>query len=153
MGPHQDRDEKDTSAAVIGVSLGDEALFRIGGTSRRADRRVTLASGDVIAFGGAGAAGLSRHRPDQARNSSLLRRGRLSLTLRRVESRRLLIVPLRARRLPVASHSQKKAPGGGRGQKRFERTEQPGGITGYPAKTGAESERGAVPAAQAVFGL
>ena len=30
MGLHQDLDEKDQSAAVIGVSLGDEALFRIG---------------------------------------------------------------------------------------------------------------------------
>ena len=41
MGLHQDRDEKDTSAAVIGVSLGDEALFRIGGpiTGRQDPKR------------------------------------------------------------------------------------------------------------------
>ena len=30
MGLHQERDEKDVSAAVLGVSLGDEGLFRIG---------------------------------------------------------------------------------------------------------------------------
>ena len=53
MGLHQDRDEKDVSAAVIGVSLGDEALFRIGGTAKAGQTRsVILASGDVIAFGG-----------------------------------------------------------------------------------------------------
>ena len=40
MGLHQDRDEKDVSAAVIGVSLGDEALFRIGGQRQgRQDRQ------------------------------------------------------------------------------------------------------------------
>ena len=38
MGLHQDRDEKDVSAAVIGVSLGDEALFRIGGAANGAAR-------------------------------------------------------------------------------------------------------------------
>ena len=87
MGPHQDRDEKDTSAAVIGVSLGDEALFRIGGTSRAGRTvSVTLASGDVIVFGGP--ARLAYHGIDRIRpgTSSLLAGGgRLSLTLRRVE--------------------------------------------------------------------
>jgi alkylated DNA repair protein (DNA oxidative demethylase) len=86
MGPHQDRDEKDTSAAVIGVSLGDEALFRIGGTSRAGrTASVTLASGDVIAFGGA--ARLAYHGVDRIRpgTSRLLQGGgRISLTLRRV---------------------------------------------------------------------
>ncbi len=54
MGLHQDRDEKDTSAALIGVSLGDTGLFRIGSAaSWRQDRqREPLRSGDVIAFGG-----------------------------------------------------------------------------------------------------
>ena len=59
MGLHQDRDEQDVSAAVIGVSLGDEGLFRIGGKYvdgkwARAGKTVSvkLASGDVIAFGG-----------------------------------------------------------------------------------------------------
>jgi alkylated DNA repair protein (DNA oxidative demethylase) len=86
MGLHQDRDEKDTSAAVIGVSLGDEALFRIGGTARRGGTRsVVLASGDVIAFGGT--ARLAYHGIDRIRagTSRLVPGGgRLSLTLRRV---------------------------------------------------------------------
>jgi alkylated DNA repair protein (DNA oxidative demethylase) len=86
MGLHQDRDEKDVSAAVIGVSLGDEALFRIGGTAKAGQTRsVILASGDVIAFGGA--ARLAYHGIDRIRlgTSRLLPGGgRLSLTLRRV---------------------------------------------------------------------
>jgi alkylated DNA repair protein (DNA oxidative demethylase) len=92
MGLHQDRDEKDTSAAVIGVSLGDEALFRIGSTSESGKSgrggktvSVTLASGDVIAFGGT--ARLAYHGVDRIRpgTSRLLPGGgRISLTLRRI---------------------------------------------------------------------
>jgi alkylated DNA repair protein (DNA oxidative demethylase) len=86
MGLHQDRDEKDTSAAVIGVSLGDEALFRIGGAARGSKTlSITLASGDVIAFGGA--ARLAYHGIDRIKPGSsrlLPGGGRLSLTLRRV---------------------------------------------------------------------
>jgi alkylated DNA repair protein (DNA oxidative demethylase) len=89
MGLHQDRDEKDVSAAVIGISLGDEALFRIGGTAKAGHTRsVTLASGDVIAFGGAARLayhGIDRIRPGTSR--LLPGGGRLSLTLRRVAAR------------------------------------------------------------------
>jgi alkylated DNA repair protein (DNA oxidative demethylase) len=86
MGLHQDRDEKDVSAAVIGVSLGDEALFRIGGTAR-AGKTVSLplGSGDVIAFGGSARLayhGIDRIRPGTSR--LLPGGGRVSLTLRRV---------------------------------------------------------------------
>lgn len=86
MGLHQDRDERDVSAAVVGVSLGDDALFRIGEASRGGKTRsMTLASGDVIAFGGA--ARLAHHGIDRIRpgTSRLVPGGgRLSLTLRRV---------------------------------------------------------------------
>ena len=86
MGLHQDRDEKDTSAAVIGVSLGDDALFRIGGVARGGPTvSVTLASGDVIAFGGTARLayhGIDRIRPGTSR--LVPGGGRLSLTLRRV---------------------------------------------------------------------
>ena len=86
MGLHQDRDEKDVSAAVVGVSLGDEALFRIGGVARGGKTRsVTLASGDVIAFGGVARLayhGIDRIRPGTSR--LVPGGGRLSLTLRRV---------------------------------------------------------------------
>lgn len=86
MGLHQDRDEKDVSAAVIGVSLGDTGLFRIGGTVRGGKTAsVALASGDVIAFGGPARLayhGIDRIRPGTSR--LLPEGGRLSLTLRRV---------------------------------------------------------------------
>ena len=35
MGLHQDRDEVDLTAPVLSVSLGDDAVFRLGGTSRQ----------------------------------------------------------------------------------------------------------------------
>jgi alkylated DNA repair protein (DNA oxidative demethylase) len=86
MGLHQDLDERDASAAVIGVSLGDVALFRIGGPARGGKTQsVPLASGDVIVFGGP--ARLAHHGIDRVKagTSRLLPGGgRLSLTLRRV---------------------------------------------------------------------
>jgi alkylated DNA repair protein (DNA oxidative demethylase) len=89
MGLHQDLDERDTSAAVIGVSLGDEALFRIGAPTRGGKTQsLTLASGDVIAFGGPARLafhGIDRIRPGTSR--LVPGGGRLSLTLRRVAAR------------------------------------------------------------------
>ena len=86
MGLHQDRDENDVNAPVVGVSLGDSALFRIGQARRSGQTRsVTLASGDVILFGGE--ARLAYHGIDRvtAGTSRLVPGGgRLSLTLRRV---------------------------------------------------------------------
>ncbi|HVV28635.1 MAG TPA: alpha-ketoglutarate-dependent dioxygenase AlkB [Rhizomicrobium sp.] len=86
MGLHQDRDENDTGAPVVGISLGDEALFRIGGPTRRAPTTgLSLTSGDVIAFGGP--ARLAYHGIDRVRagTSRLVPGGgRMSLTLRRV---------------------------------------------------------------------
>ena len=86
MGLHQDKDEKALSAPVVSVSLGDEALFRIGGETRRGPTRsVELASGDVVMFGGA--ARLAYHGIDRIKqgSSSLVPGGgRINLTLRRV---------------------------------------------------------------------
>lgn len=85
MSLHQDRDEKDFAAPVLGVSLGDEALFRIGGAVRGGKTQsVKLASGDVILFGGP--ARLAYHGIDRiVTGSSRLvpGGGRISLTLRR----------------------------------------------------------------------
>lgn len=86
MGLHQDRDEQATDAPVLSVSLGDEALFRIGGTKRKDPTgSVTLRSGDVLMFGGAARMafhGIDRIRPD---TSTLIPGGgRINLTLRRV---------------------------------------------------------------------
>lgn len=86
MGLHQDKDERALSAPVVSVSLGDEALFRIGGDRRRAPTQsVMLSSGDVVMFGGP--ARLAYHGIDRVRpgSSSLIPGGgRINLTLRRV---------------------------------------------------------------------
>jgi alkylated DNA repair protein (DNA oxidative demethylase) len=87
MGLHQDRDEKNLAAPVVGVSLGDDAVFRIGGPRRGGKTQsILLTSGDVIVFGGP--ARLAYHGIDRvAPGSSFLvpGGGRLSLTLRRAE--------------------------------------------------------------------
>ena len=90
MGLHQDRDEQALDAPVVSVSLGDSAIFRIGGTARR-DRTtsVTLHSGDVIVFGGESR--LAYHGIDRviAATSTLITNGgRINLTLRRVTTPR-----------------------------------------------------------------
>jgi len=86
MGLHQDKDEQALAAPVVSVSLGDEALFRIGGTSRKdPTRSVKLSSGDVVMFGGP--ARLAYHGIDRIYpgSSSLIPGGgRINLTLRRI---------------------------------------------------------------------
>jgi alkylated DNA repair protein (DNA oxidative demethylase) len=86
MGLHQDRDEQDFDAPVLSISLGDAALFRIGGTTRGGKTAsLKLASGDVLVFGGA--ARLAYHGIDRVLSGSstlLAEGGRLNLTLRRV---------------------------------------------------------------------
>lgn len=86
MGLHQDRDEAATDAPVLSVSLGDEALFRIGGTSRKgATQSFTLRSGDVLMFGGP--ARMAFHGVDRIRPGTgtlIPGGGRINLTLRRV---------------------------------------------------------------------
>lgn len=53
MGLHQDRDEADLGQPVVSVSLGDEAVFRVGGAERGdPTRSIRLRSGDVLAMGG-----------------------------------------------------------------------------------------------------
>ncbi|MEO1103677.1 MAG: alpha-ketoglutarate-dependent dioxygenase AlkB [Pseudomonadota bacterium] len=86
MGLHQDRDEEELGAPVVSVSLGDTAVFRIGGTTRRAPTRsMRLASGDVFVFGGP--ARLVYHGIDRVLSGSsrlVSGGGRINLTLRRV---------------------------------------------------------------------
>ena len=86
MGLHQDRDEEDFAAPVVSISLGDTAIFRIGGTTRGGKTQsLKLESGDVLVMGGASR--LSFHGIDRVigGSSTLLNDGgRINLTLRRV---------------------------------------------------------------------
>lgn len=86
MGLHQDRDEIDLAAPVLSVSLGDDALFRVGGRSRRdPTSSLRLRSGDVVVLGGTSRLafhGIDRIYPE---TSPLVPGGgRINLTLRRV---------------------------------------------------------------------
>jgi alkylated DNA repair protein (DNA oxidative demethylase) len=87
MGLHQDRDEEDFEAPIVSFSLGDTAMFRIGGAERGGKTTsLKLHSGDGIVFGGP--ARLVYHGIDRifAGTSTLLgREGRVNLTLRRVK--------------------------------------------------------------------
>ena len=86
MGLHRDRDEAELAAPVVSLSLGDAALFRVGGLTRGAPTRsFRLASGDAMTLGGP--ARLAFHGVDRifAASSTLLAEGgRINLTLRRV---------------------------------------------------------------------
>jgi DNA oxidative demethylase len=85
MGLHQDKDEADFEVPVLSVSLGDTAVFRLGGTSRKEPTRsFRLASGDVCVLGGP--ARLAFHGVDRILPGSsrlIPGGGRINLTLRR----------------------------------------------------------------------
>ncbi|MEL7256622.1 MAG: alpha-ketoglutarate-dependent dioxygenase AlkB [Pseudomonadota bacterium] len=87
MGLHQDRDEADFSWPVLSVSLGDDALFRIGNRERGGSTEsIWLHSGDVVVMGGD--ARMTYHGVDRIRpgTSSLLSQGgRINLTCRVVD--------------------------------------------------------------------
>lgn len=86
LGSHRDEDEEDRSAPVVSVSLGDDAVFHVGGLQRADPKsRMTLRSGDVVVLGGK--ARLAYHGIDRVLpgTSDLLPEGgRINLTLRRV---------------------------------------------------------------------
>ncbi len=86
MGLHRDEDEADFAAPIVSVSLGDSAVFRLGGLKRREPTiSFVLHSGDVLVMGGASRLiyhGIDRVLPG---TSDLLPGGgRFNLTLRRV---------------------------------------------------------------------
>lgn len=84
MGMHQDRDEADTVWPVVSISLGDDALFRVGGVTRGgATKSIWLKSGDVAVL--SGRARLAYHGIDRIKfgSSDLLPDGgRINVTLR-----------------------------------------------------------------------
>ena len=86
MGSHRDFDEKEPRAPVVSISLGDDAVFHVGGLSRTDPKeRITLRSGDVVVLGGQ--ARFAYHGIDRvlAGTSGLVPGGgRINLTMRRV---------------------------------------------------------------------
>lgn len=83
---HRDEDEQDYDAPILNISLGDTAIFRLGGPARGdRTRSFPIDSGTVMVF--AGPSRLFYHGVDRLRiGSSRLvpGGGRLNLTLRRV---------------------------------------------------------------------
>lgn len=86
LGSHVDADEADQAAPVLSVSLGDDAVFHVGGLQRSDPKqRLLLRSGDIVVLGGE--ARRAYHGVDRivAGTSDLLAGGgRINLTLRRV---------------------------------------------------------------------
>lgn len=91
MGLHVDADEVDFAVPILSISLGDTALFRLGGTARGGKTRsLRVSSGDIVSLGGEARRayhGIDRTYPG---TSTLLAEngfpagGRLNITLRRV---------------------------------------------------------------------
>jgi DNA oxidative demethylase len=86
MGSHRDQDEHEPRAPVLSVSLGDEAIFHVGGLKRSDPKvRVTLRSGDVCLL--AGPSRFAYHGIDRilpGTSDLIPGGGRINLTLRRV---------------------------------------------------------------------
>ena len=86
MGLHRDSDEATFAAPVVSLSLGDTAVFRVGGQERRGPTTsLRLHSGDVVVLGGT--ARLAYHGIDRVLGGSsrlVPGGGRINVTLRRV---------------------------------------------------------------------
>lgn len=84
MSLHQDRDERDFSAPIVSVSLGLGATFLFGGLQRsERARRLPLAHGDVLVWGGAQRLAYHGIAPVTDGYHALIGRMRLNLTLRK----------------------------------------------------------------------
>lgn len=86
MGSHRDQDEHEPRAPVLSISLGDAAVFHVGGPKRSDPKiRVTLRSGDVCLL--AGPSRFAYHGIDRilpGTSPLIPGGGRINLTLRRV---------------------------------------------------------------------
>ena len=81
---HQDRNERDFEAPIVSVSLGLPAVFLFGG-SHRADtpRRVRLAHGDVVVWGGPARLRYHGVMPLEQGHHPLMGEHRINLTFRK----------------------------------------------------------------------
>jgi DNA oxidative demethylase len=81
---HRDEDERDFAAPIVSVSLGLPAMFLFGG-GRRADRprRILLASGDIVVWGGPARLAYHGVAPLADGDDPLTGRCRINLTFRK----------------------------------------------------------------------
>ncbi|WBF46986.1 DNA oxidative demethylase AlkB [Serratia rubidaea] len=81
---HQDKDERDFGAPIVSVSLGLPAVFQFGGLQRsdRA-RRIPLAHGDVVVWGGPSRLCFHGILPVKEGYHSLVGPQRINITLRK----------------------------------------------------------------------
>lgn len=89
LGLHRDEDEDAFDAPILNVSLGDTAVFRLGGRTRKdPTRSFRVSSGTVMVFGGESR--ICYHGVDRILGGSsrvVPGGGRINLTLRRVTKR------------------------------------------------------------------
>jgi len=87
LGLHQDASEKTYKTPIVSISLGDTAIFEIGGTYRGGPfRELQLNSGDCIVFGGEHRLayhGIKKIWPDTS--NMIAKGGRYNLTIRQVD--------------------------------------------------------------------
>jgi alkylated DNA repair protein (DNA oxidative demethylase) len=83
LTPHRDHDERDRCAPIVSVSLGLPAVFLFGGLARRdPPRRIPLAHGDVVVWGGPSRMRYHGVLPVKAGEHPLTGAQRLNLTFR-----------------------------------------------------------------------
>jgi len=86
MGAHIDNDEQDAAAPVVSISLGDPAMFRMGGPKRGGPTQgLKLFSGDVVVM--AGESRFCYHSVSRiyyGESALIPKGGRINLTMRRV---------------------------------------------------------------------
>ncbi|WP_374447577.1 DNA oxidative demethylase AlkB [Stella sp.] len=84
LTPHQDRDERDLGHPIVSVSLGLPAIFQFGGPERRGRlRRIPLAHGDVVVWGGPSRLAFHGVLPLAADSHPATGTARINLTFRR----------------------------------------------------------------------
>ena len=81
---HQDKDERDFEAPIVSVSLGLPAVFLFGGLHRaETPRRVPLAHGDVVVWGGPARLRYHGVLPLETGHHPLMGARRINLTFRK----------------------------------------------------------------------
>lgn len=92
LGMHRDADEEATEAPIVMISLGDSAIFVIGGLSRDDPKHeIMVQSGDVVVMGGKSRMAWHGVNSIIPCTSRLLgeARGRFALTIRQVHKQRV----------------------------------------------------------------